>query len=426
MEYVIDPAKPTILMMSDSPKLHTGQSVVIREVATGLAKLGRYNVIVAGWGYDGTAHNLPFGMVRASSKDYGKAGNPKEGIHSFEQMVAQLKPAILWTVGDSWMFDYVCELKNRADFKWVAYTPIDGEPIPKNWDAWLKNPDQLVMETEYGYNMVRGFDPSIEPRWIYHGCNPGLYYPLPQEARLALRKKIKYLRISGENQLSHASGLDAGDFVVGTLARNQPRKNYERNLKAFSVFAKDKPHAKLWIHAAPVDKGYNLVQVAHCFGIEDKVIFTTKNRTYDGLSEEEMNSVVNMWDVHFLPTQGEGFGIPILETMAAGVPQVVTDYSAHVEFARKGGLLIPVDPVDDFFLGTPHPFQRAIPKPSVCAKVLQALYEDDALRRKFSVGARETAQKMSWEATIPQWEAVFNELLQPHAAKKNADSKRKK
>jgi glycosyltransferase involved in cell wall biosynthesis len=415
MNYQIDPAKPTILMMTDCPLLHTGQAVVCREIATGLSKLNKYNVVVAAWGYNGYPHDLPFLMLPASAKDFGKTGHPEAGVHGIEGIIDQVRPQFLWTIGDIWMVDYICNLKNRNNFKWVAYTPIDGEPIPRYWDPWFKNPNRLVMETQYGYDMVKKFDPSIDHRWIYHGCNPKKYYPLPEEARLAVKKQIKHLRITGESNLSHAQGLDEKDFVVGTLARNQPRKNYDRNLKGFSIFAKDKPNAKLWIHASPIDQGYNLVQLAHHFGIQDKVIFSDRNTINNGLSEDEMNLVMNMWDVHFLPTQGEGFGIPILETMASGVPQVVSDYTSHVEFASKGGLMIPLDPIDDFIMGLPHPVDRAVPKPSVCAATLQAMYADNDLRARLAVSARETAEKMSWAVTIPKWDAVFQELLAPPA-----------
>lgn len=415
MNYKIDPAKPTILMMTDCPLLHTGQAVVVREVATGLSKLNKYNIVVAAWGYNGYPHDLPFLMLPASARDFGKTGHPDAGVHGIESIINQTQPKILWTIGDIWMVDYITGLGNRKNFKWTAYTPIDGEPIPDYWSPWLKNPDRLVMETQYGYDMVNKFDKSIDHRWIYHGCNPRKYYPLPEEARLNLKKVIKYFSIDGQNNLKEGVGLKEDDFVIGTLARNQPRKNYDRNLKAFSIFAKDKPNVKLWIHAAPIDQGYNLVQLAYHLGIQDKVIFTQKNTINNGLSEEDMNMVMNMWDVHFLPTQGEGFGIPILETMAAGVPQVVSDYTSHVEFAKHGGIMIPLDPIDDFITGLPHPVERAVPKPSIAAACLQKLYDDKDLRMKLSEGARAIAETMTWDATIPKWDAVFQELLNPPA-----------
>lgn len=419
MNYTIDPNKPTILMMTDCPMLHTGQAVVCREIATGLSKLNKYNVVVAAWGYNGYPHNLPFLMLPASAKDFGKTGHPEAGVFGIEAIIEQVRPTFLWTIGDIWMVDYICSLPNRNKFKWVAYTPIDGEPIPHYWDPWFKNPDRLVMETQYGYDMVKSFNPQIDHRWIYHGCNPRKYYPLPAGVKQNIKKGIHYLKITGENNLTESIGLNENDYVVGTFARNQPRKNYERNLKAFALFAKDKPNVKLWIHANPVDQGYNLVQIANYLGIQDKVIFSVRNAINNGMNEDEMNMVMNMWDVHFLPTQGEGFGIPILETMAAGVPQVVTDYTSHVEFAKHGGLMIPCDKDDDFIIGLPHPVERAVPKPSVCARLLNQMYEDKDLRLKLAAGARETAEKISWEATIPKWDSVFQELLHPPVIQQN-------
>jgi glycosyltransferase involved in cell wall biosynthesis len=414
----LDPSKPTILMMTDCPLLHTGQAVVCREVATGLAKTNKYNIVVAAWGYNGYGHNFPFIMLPASPKDFGRNGHPEAGIPGIEQIINYVKPQFLWTIGDIWMVDYITQLGNRKNFKWIAYTPIDGEPIPDYWRPWLNNPDRLVMETQYGYDMVKNFDSTIDHRWVYHGCNTRNFYPLPEEARKNLKKQINYLKITSPTNLTLANGLPEDTFVVGTLARNQPRKNYDRNLKAFQLFAKDKPNVRLWIHAAPIDQGYNLVQLACHLGLQDKVIFTPKNSIVDGLSEQDLNLVINMWDVHFLPTQGEGFGIPILETMASGVPQVVSDYTSHVEFASKGGIMIPLDKDDDFLTGMPHPVERAIPKPSNSARILTQLYNDRALRDKLAISARETAEPMTWDATIPKWDAIFQEMLQPQAAVK--------
>ncbi len=423
MEYKIDPAKPTILMMSDCPLLNTGQAVVVREVATGLSKLNKYNIVVAGWGYNGFGHNLPFMMLPASAKDFGKSGFSEAGIPGIEQIINHVKPTFLWTIGDIWMVNYIAELSNRKSFKWIAYTPIDGEPIPSYWGPWLRNPDRLVLETQYGYDEVKALDSKIDSRWIYHGCNPRKYYPLPAQVKNNIRKTIKYMKITGANNIGEAQGIPENAFVVGTVARNQPRKNFDRNLRAFKIFAADKPLARLWLHTSPIDQGYNLVQLANHFGIADKVVFSQKNNIVNGSSEEELNMIMNTFDIFFCPTQGEGFGLPFLESMAAGVPGVTTDYTSHTEFCKYGGLLIPVDRADDMLMGMPHHVERAIPRPSQSAMLIQKLYDDKELRLKLASGARAKAETMTWDATIPQWEGVFDEFLKPKSADANKEIK---
>ena len=75
--------------------------------------------------------------------------------------------------------------------------------------------------------------------------------------------------------------------------------------------------------------------------------------------------------------------------------------------------MIPLDPIDDFITGLPHPVERAVPKPSVSAQCLQRMYDDKKFRTDMAIGARETAEKMSWEVTIPRWSQIFDELLNP-------------
>ncbi len=69
------------------------------------------------------------------------------------------------------------------------------------------------------------------------------------------------------------------------------------------------------------------------------------------LSEPEMVALYQSADAFVLPSRGEGWGLPILEAMACGLPVLVTEQGAHREFVRpEHGYLIrarEVRPVDD-------------------------------------------------------------------------------
>ena len=402
--------KTKILMMTDNPLIHTGMAVVMRELSLRLSATGKYDVVIGGWGYNGYPHQFPMPIIPLSASDFGRGGHPQSGIMGLEGVIDMVKPNIVWALGDAWMVNYIKDFKNRKSFKFVQYTPIDGDPIPQTWVPWLSDPDQLVLYSEYGVRELKKAAPQINPEMIYHGVKPDIYKPIGNDLKSQLRKGIVYWRVKG-NELVQQQGLPEDAFVIGTVARNQPRKNFDKILKTFAIFSKNKPNARLWLHSALQDAAYSLPDLAKIFGIEDKVCFTPKYNLVNGLSENDMNLLFNLFDVHFLPTQGEGFGIPILETMAAGVPQVVSNYSSHMEWCAPASELIPLSYPDDFITGIPHPVERAIPKPTESAKCLDRIYYDKLYKNKLSKNAREIAERMTWDVTIPQWCRVFDNVL---------------
>jgi len=62
---------------------------------------------------------------------------------------------------------------------------------------------------------------------------------------------------------------------------------------------------------------------------------------FEAVSDADLANIYRAFDVFALPTMGEGFGIPILEAMACGVPVVATACSAVTELLEGHGELIP-------------------------------------------------------------------------------------
>eukprot|EP00758_Cryptobia_borreli_P013600 Tbor_TRINITY_DN5848_c3_g1::TRINITY_DN5848_c3_g1_i3::g.6182::m.6182 len=56
------------------------------------------------------------------------------------------------------------------------------------------------------------------------------------------------------------------------------------------------------------------------------------------LSESRMNRVPELYTTHdafVLPTRGEGWGLPLMEAMAMGLPAIATDWGGQVEFMKR-------------------------------------------------------------------------------------------
>jgi glycosyltransferase involved in cell wall biosynthesis len=93
------------------------------------------------------------------------------------------------------------------------------------------------------------------------------------------------------------------------------------------------------------------------------------------------------------PSLDEGFGMPVLEAMAAGTPVLTSTRSALPEVAGDAALL--ADPEDTGAL----------------AHALVRLTEDEDLRAQLSQLGLERAKKFTWEKAVEETWKVYTELL---------------
>lgn len=105
--------------------------------------------------------------------------------------------------------------------------------------------------------------------------------------------------------------------------------------------------------------------------------------------------VVANCDLFVLTSETESFGLAALEAMACGVPVVSTNTGGTPEVNKDGvsGLLSPVGDVE-----------------RMAANALAILGTDEALER-YKRGALSEAERFSVERVLPQYEALYNEVV---------------
>lgn len=174
-------------------------------------------------------------------------------------------------------------------------------------------------------------------------------------------------------------------LYVGRLTRY---KRVDMLIDSFARITGQFPEHKLKI----VGRGYereNLEALAARLGLSGKVIFC------DGLSEEQLHQEYVKSCVFVLPSEQEGFGIVLLEAMAAGTPLIAlkAPHSAAGCLITHGsnGLLAA--------------------NAEEMAGALVSLLADDALRNRLSAAGRETARQHDWDgAIVPAVEKYFREV----------------
>jgi glycosyltransferase involved in cell wall biosynthesis len=425
--------------MTDSPKLHTGFARVGKEIWTYMKRTGKYDIQCIGWFHQDTNEEVTYPIICTRKNEKGIITQDDKYAHqSFQEVVDKFKPDLVWTLGDMWMVDHVATCEGRSTFKWVAYFPIDGHPSPSKWGKIVESMDLAIAYGKYGMDVISKRAPKAKLSYIYHGVDTKKFGAITQEEIDVARKNV--------------IGVDSGKTLIGIVARNQPRKAFDKLFEAYfyllnghynicqscgklSTFKYDlitkavtssdkckhcgsadvfKGHkrddVRLYVHGAISDCGWDMLDLQNDFDLAGKILVNPALRVGVGVSEFTLNAIYNAIDVFTLPTRGEGFGLPILEAMAAGTPVVVTDYSAHPEWAVGCGELVPPavlesEPVTNI--------RRAVIDIDAYVMSLIKLVDDKELREKYGSNGRKVAETMDWSIICKQWESVIDGVLYP-------------
>ncbi|MBI3576849.1 glycosyltransferase family 4 protein [Candidatus Gottesmanbacteria bacterium] len=172
---------------------------------------------------------------------------------------------------------------------------------------------------------------------------------------------------------------------VGTL---QPRKNYVRLIEAFASLLSKHPDLELIIVGK---KGWlyeEILEAPRKYGIADKVKFL------DFVSDDRLPALYQAAKCFVLPSLYEGFGLPVLEAMAAGTIVVTSNVSSLSEVAGEAGIY--VDPLS---------------VESIAKGLAQAIGEKgtDKGKDRIAAGMRQ-AKQFSWEKAARQTLAILEKI----------------
>lgn len=165
-------------------------------------------------------------------------------------------------------------------------------------------------------------------------------------------------------------------FLVGTP---EPRKNLVRTVTAAMAAQIDLP---LVIVGPTAPLRIMLGELA------DRVMLV------GSVSDSDLPCLLAGAEMALYPSLYEGFGLPLLEAMAAGTPVVTSNASSCPEVVGDAGLC--VDPYDELALAT----------------AISTLHNDDDLRATLCQRGRERAKAMSWQAAARKTLGLYRELVE--------------
>jgi glycosyltransferase involved in cell wall biosynthesis len=200
--------------------------------------------------------------------------------------------------------------------RWVIMQPWEFGSIPRSWVG----PLSTIVDEVWGYTrfvrdcyIAAGIPPG-RAQVVPVGVNPDIFRPQAPPLALASSKKFKFL------------------FVGGTIHR----KGIDILLNAYASAFNAADDVCLVIKDIGMDSFYRgqtagpmIDQFRSTTGAPEVVYL---DRTLDA---SELAGLYTACDCLVHPYRGEGFGLPIAEAMACGVPGIVTGYGAALDFCNE-------------------------------------------------------------------------------------------
>lgn len=193
-----------------------------------------------------------------------------------------------------------------------------------------------------------------------------------------------------------AAGLERQDPAVASpekakgyllyVGNCRSYKNIPLLIRGFVEYLRRRPESDMGLVIAGNDHCPHIRELAGRLGILERIRFILDPPDAD-LSELYARAVAFV-----MPSREEGFGIPVLEAMNAGIPVIVSDTHALVEVAGDAALV----------------FDRS--RPEALADAICQITDDDSLRRRLTERGHRRVEQFSWRRNAARLRECYAKL----------------
>jgi len=321
-----------ILLHSNSATVKTGYGVQIALLADRLTRDGHQVAISATYGAPAatglTTYTTPAGhKVQVYPSWFLVSGDDVICAHAKQFFGADEG----WIIPllDVWSLT----TPNLKEFNVAAWAPVDHDPVPNMVLKFFERSNaRCIAMSKHGHGEFA--NAGLEPAYIPLAVDTKVYKP-------TFTAVIDGREVDGREFLQ----IDRNAFVVGMVAMNKDpndRKSFSESFQAFARFHRNHPNSVLHVHSekSGTGGGINLPELAQCCGIPETAIrFTNQYAYMIGFPAELMALMYTAFDVLLAPSRGEGFGVPLIEAQACGVPVITSAFTAQQELVNNGWLV---------------------------------------------------------------------------------------
>lgn len=338
-----------ILLLSDCPSQHSGLSRITRDLGTLLASMPEFRVASLGLMGVGDSR-LPFHTYHLHSVEFGELSLPgvwdewSQGEPGIVMTIFDLS-RVLWLARpefaeDEGLREWLTDARRRK-FKLWGYVPVDatgpGNRLTAMSRDCLLGMDRLLAYSPWAEGVIRNTigSEAADARgltWMPHGLNTRTFAPMPTLTNVTNVTNVTHAAADGLS--SQPGGGDTHVPCIGVVMTNQMRKDWAlAAVVCAGLMERLKGRVRLWWHVDLPVRSWNMHALIADYHLGEYVELTTPPASDQWMAEQYRRC-----DLTLLPSLGEGFGLPIFESLECGVPCIHGDYAGGASIMSSCGL----------------------------------------------------------------------------------------
>lgn len=375
--------KVPILVAGDAPNVVGGLARIARDITTLLwqdrEELG-IEVFQAGIRYDGSP--WPWRVFPLHDEDNWGKGDWKKvwqwigGEESGGVVISIWDPARCWELADA-------KLKH-ADL-W-GYFAIDSETEFGGFGGpaaeAVQRYQRILAYGGWGLSVLQKVaQKGKDTKWLPHGME------IAKWQNQGWKERETFLGTKGR--------------LLGCVATNQPRKDLAL-LFAAAQKLREKGNGweslHLWLHTDYLVKSWSVSELAELYGWNSELLTVTRE-----ISDQEMAEMLGRCSVTLACGRGEGFGYPIIESLAAGTPVVHGEFGGGQEWVPRKEWVVEKE---GYYVDGTYALMRPIYNVDKVVEALAGAGEEKERDAETTAAYCQGAVKnLDWQALWPRWKS---------------------
>lgn len=412
------------LIYGDGPRLPTGLARIARDLTARLyAHQDELGIRVAQVGVDwpGGWHWQPWDFMgfQPNNQDQGRAA-VECAVNELRLETGQ-KPIVLMIMDPARCWDlthrvqYTSRLPDAPttlDCEFWGYFPLDAQ---NRLNAIGGPAARAVMDTQrvlgygrWGAGLLRRTLEQLQPRYkrlTVPPVKPVPYLPHGIETRV-FHPGVPLTE--ADSQFQTWAEQQGGAVRIGCVATNQARKDLGLLFSTVAELKAQGVQVAVWLHTDKLTHVWDIGELVRTCGLDVAQVAVS----IEELSDAQMAARYAWSDLTLAPGLGEGFGYPIVESLACGTPVIHGDYAGGVELVPHPDWLVPavawrLESIYALLRPVYHPKDWA----DAVSRVVTRTAEEPELMTAYCHGA---VAHLDWEYLWPRWQSWITQGLKEY------------